>query len=112
MIPLPKNVVDETGHVYGRLTVLEYAGREGESDVSRNGIQIRGAPALWLCRCECDREVTVRGAKLRSGRVVSCGCFRSDPAVRQGARMEVPAHRRKQIAQMGGQAWPDKHKPR
>ena len=28
---------------------------------------------VWLCRCECGREVLVRGEDLRSGKVTSCG---------------------------------------
>ena len=28
---------------------------------------------VWLCRCDCGREVLVRGEDLRSGKVTSCG---------------------------------------
>ena len=95
MTDLPKNTTDETGHRYGRLLVAEYAGREGD-----------GA-ALWLCRCDCGGNAVVRGAKLRSGRTVSCGCERADPEIRQAARLKVSSRRRKQIARLGSDArWP------
>lgn len=28
---------------------------------------------VWLCRCDCGREMLVRGEDLRSGKVTSCG---------------------------------------
>ena len=28
---------------------------------------------VWLCRCDCGREVLVRGEDLISGKVTSCG---------------------------------------
>lgn len=91
-IPLPSLVVDETGHRYDRLMVLSYAGRAPSGH------------ALWLCRCDCGKQVTVRGNKLRGGTQVSCGCWRANPDVRQAARMKTPARRRKAIASMGGEA--------
>ena len=32
-----------------------------------------GNATLWLCRCDCGREVPVRGSNLRSGNSKSCG---------------------------------------
>ena len=32
----------------------------------------------WLCRCDCGRAAVVRGDHLRSGMIVSCGCYRDD----------------------------------
>ena len=90
MIPLPKGTIDETGHRYGRLTVEEYIDSPGA--------------ALWRCMCECGSEIVARGSKLRQGIIVSCGCWRADPNVRQAARLKVSARRRKQIASLGGLA--------
>lgn len=59
--PLPHRVKDETGNVYGKLTVLRFAGMYNNH-------------ARWLCRCECGREVDVRGTMLRCGNHRSCGC--------------------------------------
>jgi hypothetical protein len=89
LIPLPKGTIDESGHQYGRLEVLDYAGREEDGH------------AAWRVRCDCGTITTVRGARLRAHRQVSCGCERADPEIRQAARMQVPAKRRQEIAQMG-----------
>ncbi|WP_156466241.1 hypothetical protein [Janibacter sp. Soil728] len=56
-------MIDETGNVYGRLTVIGRA----ESG-SKSG-------ARWRCLCECGIETTVMGCHLRSGSTSSCGCF-------------------------------------
>ena len=57
---------DETGKVYGKLTVIGYAGKS---------LKTHGG-AYWHCRCECGNEVTVVGVTLRSGKTRSCssGC--------------------------------------
>lgn len=59
------NVVDETGNVYGRLTVIQQAPSDS-----------RGA-AMWVCQCSCGNTITVRGNSLRNGHVMSCGCLQS-----------------------------------
>ncbi len=60
----PLRVKDESGRVYGRLTVLKLSRRAwGKSG------------AWWRCRCSCGRETTVRGALLRNGQTTSCGCY-------------------------------------
>lgn len=60
--------------------------------------------AYWPCLCECGKKKLVSGKLLANGRAVSCGCFRADPNVRQGARMKVPAKRRRAIALAGAKA--------
>lgn len=63
----PKNnVVDETGHVYGHLTVVS---REGSD---KNG------QAIWGCKCDCGNSnlIKVLGGNLRKGHTISCGCER------------------------------------
>jgi hypothetical protein len=57
---------DETGNRYDRLTVLRLA-------------EMREGQAFFDCRCECGREVLVKGANLRSGNTTSCGCSRRKP---------------------------------
>ena len=57
------SVIDITGKRFGRLVVLSRA----END--RHDI------AQWLCRCDCGVEKVVRGASLRSGVILSCGCL-------------------------------------
>jgi len=53
---------DLTGNVYGRLTVIEDAGRSKEGHV------------LWFCKCACGGTKTVPGVELVRGHVGSCGC--------------------------------------
>lgn len=61
-----KKCIDETGHRYGRLTVLERFPIKNEMG------------AYWKCCCDCGVEVVVRGSSLRAGVSKSCGCLRSD----------------------------------
>lgn len=58
---------DETGKQYGRLTVLYRA------PYKKNDNKV-----LWHCRCSCGNECDVRGADLRSGKIVSCGCYKAE----------------------------------
>jgi hypothetical protein len=57
------NLVDMTEQRFGRLVVLY-----------RNG-STSDKVALWLCRCTCGKEKTIRGVSLRTGRAKSCGCL-------------------------------------
>ena len=59
-------LIDETGNRYGRLIVLEEAGRD------------RFGNTLWLCQCECGNTIVVQGASLRAKRTQSCGCLRGE----------------------------------
>ena len=59
----PENLV---GKKFNRLTVLSFAGRDGENK------------ARWYCRCDCGKETIVDGWNLKSGHVKSCGCFRDE----------------------------------
>ena len=56
---MSKPLVDLTGQVFGRLTVVHY----------------RQLTRKWLCRCECGGETYVRGHHLTQGRTQSCGCL-------------------------------------
>jgi len=62
-------VKDMAGQVFGKLTVLEWAG----TDHRRY--------ALWSCECECGNIVVLPGGDLRSGNTKSCGCTQSMPSV-------------------------------
>ncbi len=52
---------DEKGKRYGRLSVLDEAGRSS------------GA-VTWHCRCDCGQLTEVVGCDLRRGHTTSCGC--------------------------------------
>jgi hypothetical protein len=56
--------INESGHVYGRLTVLERDHTRG--------------PQYWQCACSCGSTKTVHIANLKSGRQQSCGCLNAE----------------------------------
>lgn len=55
-----------SGLTFGRLTVIEEAGRDHKGE------------ALWVCVCVCGATAIVRGNNLRSGKTRSCGCYQKD----------------------------------
>ncbi len=61
-------LIDLTGQVFGRLTVIERAAN------SRHG------QARWLCRCQCGKSKVVFGTNLRRGRIQSCRCLQHERA--------------------------------
>lgn len=56
---------DYVGRQFGRLTVVEYAGK-------RSGMH------RWKCRCECGQETVVGQTLLQSGKTKSCGCLQAE----------------------------------
>ena len=58
--------IDITGRRFGRLTALY---RDGWSNSWQS---------MWVCRCDCGKEVRVFKTNLMSGRSRSCGCLKSD----------------------------------
>lgn len=81
-----------TGQVFGRLTVLDRAPRTS----ARPG-------ARWKCRCACGKTKVVPTERLRNGDTGSCGCLKKD-----APRLYVDiAERRKReqgIGRIGGPA--------
>ena len=59
---MPKKI-DLTGHRFGRLIVIREYGRD------------KWGAVLWLCKCDCGREVVVISSFLRGGKTKSCGCL-------------------------------------
>lgn len=55
-----------TGQTFGRLTVLEEAGRDNNGKV------------LWKAQCTCGNITIVRGSDLLKGSIISCGCYKSE----------------------------------
>lgn len=60
------------GQSFGRLTVIEEAGRDKWKQV------------LWRCLCVCGKTTIVVGGNLRSGTTKSCGCFNKDQLTTHG----------------------------
>jgi hypothetical protein len=64
-----RKIVDLTGMVFGRLTVLGLDRREKAT---------RGTRIYWKCLCSCGKEITTRGENLKNGSTKSCGCYNKD----------------------------------
>lgn len=57
---------DLSGQAFGKLTAIQ---RVVTSDAARS----RSRSAIWLCRCECGRETSIRANALVTGNTKSCG---------------------------------------
>ena len=66
--PIPRHgrFQDLTGKVFGRLTVLSFAGMS------------KWHTSMWLCRCECGSEKSILANALKTGNTRSCGCLQPD----------------------------------
>lgn len=64
-------IKDIQGQVFGRLTVIQQAGRDKHRRL------------LWECRCSCGRNVAVLSQSLRQGRTRSCGCLKKEVDARR-----------------------------
>ena len=62
--PTINNFIDHTGDVFGRLTVIGYAGQNRK-------------PA-WYCQCECGNITIAAPSNLRAGIIRSCGCLKTE----------------------------------
>lgn len=58
-------LIDLTGRVFGRLTVIRRHGSVGNN-------------TGWECLCSCGNTRTISRENLRVGRTKSCGCLRKD----------------------------------
>ena len=63
-------MIDLTGRVFGRLTVLGYS----HTTITPSGQK----KPHWLCRCECGAEKAIQGCSLTNGTTRSCGCWKSE----------------------------------
>ncbi|CAK7030495.1 MAG: hypothetical protein ENTA_03295 [Enterocloster clostridioformis] len=54
------------GQRFGRLTVIEYAGKD------------KNCRALWKCKCDCGNETTVSSLLLLQNKTQSCGCLHTE----------------------------------
>lgn len=75
---LKREFVDLAGQRYGKLVVIRFLGDRPHQHANK--------AVLWLCRCDCGNEATVRTTGLSSGRAISCGCFRRKPWGEAAAR--------------------------
>ena len=64
---------DLTSKKFGRYTVISRA----ESQVSYSGGRKRTV-TMWNCKCDCGNEKVVSASSLKTGHVVSCGCYKKE----------------------------------
>lgn len=64
------NAKDLKGRRFGKLKVLKWVGTSEDRK------------ALWRCKCDCGKTVTVRSIDLLSGNTKSCGCYGKNYAKR------------------------------
>lgn len=79
-------MIDETGKVYGRLTVLGSTGRLNKDK-----------RLFWLCRCSCGTEKEVIGRSLRKGWIKSCGCLKREMMRRRYRNANSPVWSRSSL---------------
>jgi hypothetical protein len=65
---------NETGNKYGRLSVVNVAGKSKFGEY------------LWNCICECGNPCIVNGKYLRNGDTKSCGCIQKELAAEKCKR--------------------------
>lgn len=58
--------IDMTGQKYGMLTVLH-----------KNRQNYKCGRILWVCQCECGKQITAERGNLIHGRIKSCGCLKN-----------------------------------
>jgi hypothetical protein len=66
-----REVIDLKLQKFNKLMVIERCGSN-----KRNR-------ALWLCKCDCGKEVIVESYRLRSGHTKSCGCQKSESTIKR-----------------------------
>lgn len=62
---------DLKGQKFGRLLVLEEAGRTP------------GRQVVWSCQCDCGNYIKVRAQDLRNGHTKSCGCYKKEKSTQE-----------------------------
>ena len=67
---------DLTGRRFGRLIVINQI----EDHITTGGHH----KAQWLCKCDCgEKDITIRGDDLKSGKTKSCGCLNRENTIRR-----------------------------
>lgn len=63
-IPASKKFKNLVGQTFGKLTVVEYAGKNAS-----------GKQTMWKCQCACGKHTVCLGNSIKTGRTRSCGCW-------------------------------------
>lgn len=79
-IKLSPRAKDETGNVYTKLTVIEFAGNTKSGD------------SRWKCLCECGNTTVVARGDLCKRSIKSCGCHRASSGGACSGRKKSPEY--------------------
>lgn len=80
------------GQKFGRLTAIEFSHKNANRKT------------FWVCECECGNRIVTRTDRLKSGRVKSCGCYKSevtDPQNVKAAQASPKSHCQVQHEEIG-----------
>jgi len=83
-------VINLIGRKFGRLIVLERAGKD------------KGGQATWKCLCECGTGKIIRSRDLRNGDAKSCGCWQKQ---NMATIKTTHGHRRCETSSLTYQTW-------
>ncbi len=73
---MPRQIRDLSGEQFGRLTVISRAYYiDTEDYCKRKPKKTKYSRPIWLCVCECGKEVEKSSAQLEGNRCRSCGCL-------------------------------------
>lgn len=72
--------IDLVGQRFGRLSVIEEAGRDKRGKV------------LWECQCDCGNRVIVSSSNLKMERTLSCGCLQRERVVEANTKHGMSKH--------------------
>lgn len=91
----PKNLVDLSGQVYGRLTVISRVPAPAHIKTSSSRV------AWWLCRCACGNDKITATNRLSSGATRSCGCLLRESGIAKQKELAVMARGEPGVAGLG-----------
>src|SRR5579859_3966112 len=69
-----KQFIDYTGCQFGKLRVIKRIGSKRYFPKKKGKRRRVSTFAIWLCQCDCGREIEVTSNGLRAG-TKSCGCL-------------------------------------
>ena len=71
--------------IIGRARLQDLSGKQfGILKVLRDSGNRAGIEVLWECKCQCGKEILVRGCDLKSNNTRSCGCIKKEAQVKSG----------------------------
>jgi len=73
------NIIDLSGHKFGRLTVIEFVGRKNKH-------------SMFKCLCDCGGSVIVTSNNLRTKHTVSCGCYNNEKTIERSITHGLSRH--------------------